>query len=188
MMIVKQSPLEGMSQGNAATVANRELTDLHTLDIRVAPGTPSFDAVCGVLGSSLPGKTGQSVTMAVNGGEAHALCLAPDWWLLVGYPDALQKLVDLRSKEDHHLSVVDVSGQRTTIEMEGQHARDVLAHLWEQDLRDKGLPVGSVSQGLLAKAPVIVLHAAPLRYRVMVRSSFAVHVWKILVDAAVEWI
>jgi sarcosine oxidase subunit gamma len=188
MMTVKHSPLEGMSLGNTATVAIRELAGLHTLDIRVAPGTPSFDAVCGVLGLSLPGKTGQSASMSVNDGEAYAVCLAPDWWLLIGHAGAEKKLVDLRSEEGHHLSVVDVSGQRTAIELEGPHACDVLAHLWEQDLREKHFPVGAVSQGLLAKAPVIVMQAAPLRYRVTVRSSFTLHVWKILVDAATEWI
>lgn len=85
-------------------------------------------------------------------------------------------------------ALVDVSGQRTTIELEGPNAREVIAHLWEQDLRDKSFPAGSVSQGLIAKAPVIVCHMAPLRYRIMVRSSFAVHVWKAVVDAGVEWV
>ena len=89
-------------------------------------------------------------------------------------------------KADHHFSVVDVSGQRTTIELEGAKVREVLAHLWEQDLREKSFPFGSVSQGLMAKAPVIVFHVAPSRYRVMVRSSFALHLWKALVDAAEE--
>ena len=77
--------------------------------------------------------------------------------------------------------------QRTTIELEGPKAREVLAHLWDQDLREKSFPVASVSQGLMAKAPVIVCHIAPFRYRVMVRSSFALHLWKALVDAAVEY-
>ncbi|MBX3254554.1 MAG: hypothetical protein KF862_10475 [Chitinophagaceae bacterium] len=58
---------------------------------------------------------------------------------------------------------MDVSGQRTTIELEAPHAREVLAHLWEQDLMDKSFPAGSISQGLIAKAPVIVCHMAPLK-------------------------
>ena len=94
----------------------------------------------------------------------------------------------MRLNNDYHFSIVDVSGQRTTIELEGPKVREVLAHLWEQDLREKSFPVGSVSQGLMAKAPVIVFHIAPFRYRVMVRSSFALHLWKALVDAAEEWV
>jgi sarcosine oxidase, subunit gamma len=188
-MIAKESPLKGMSTGSVATVAIRELPGLHTIDLRVAPGTSTQSAVAEALDIDLSGKPGQTQKRSVPGGEeVHALCLAPDWWLIVGFQEAEQKLSPLRLKDDHHFSVVDVSGQRTTIELEGPHAREVLAHLWEQDLREKSFPVGSVSQGLTAKAPVIVWHLAPIRYRVMVRSSFALHLWKALVDAAEEWV
>jgi len=187
-MITKESPLEGISIGNVATVAIRELPGLHTLDLRVAPGTPTQAAVVEALGMDLLGKPGQILAgSALGGDDAHALCLAPDWWLIVGLQKAEQQLTLLQMKNEFHFSAVDVSGQRTTIELEGPMVRDVLAHLWEQDLREKSFPIASVSQGLMAKAPVIVCHIAPFRYRVMVRSSFALHVWKALVDAAEEW-
>jgi sarcosine oxidase, subunit gamma len=178
-----------MSIGSVATVAIRELPGLHTIDLRVAPGTSTFASVSKALAVDLPVKVGQFTGMLIYGEtKGYALCLAPDWWLLVGIAEVVQNLQPLRSNDDHHFSIVDVSGQRTTIELEGPHAREVLAHLWEQDLREKTFPVGSVSQGLMAKAPVILYHIAPFRYRLMVRSSFAVHVWKSLVDAAVEWV
>ena len=187
-MIVKKSPLEGMNTGSVATVAIRELPGLHTIDLRVAPGTSTQAAVGEALEMDLPGKPGQTRAASISGGgEAYVLCLAPDWWLIVGFEEAEQHLAPLLLKNEYHFSVVDVSGQRTTIELEGPKARDVLAHLWEQDLREKTFPVASVSQGLMAKAPVIVFHIAPFRYRVMVRSSFALHLWKALVDAAQEW-
>jgi sarcosine oxidase, subunit gamma len=188
-MIAKKSPLEGMKIGSVATVAIRELAGLQTIDLRVAPGTSTLAAVVEALGIDLPGKPGQTLGLLLSGGgEAHALCLAPDWWLIAGFPEAQQKLAALHVKNDHHFSAVDVSGQRTTIELEGTNVREVLAHLWEQDLREKSFPVASVSQGLMAKAPVIVWHIAPFRYRVMVRSSFALHLWKALLDAAEEWV
>jgi sarcosine oxidase subunit gamma len=136
------------------------------------------------LGVDLPSKPGQSRQVS---DKAHVLCLAPDWWLLVGFPEAGEKLAALRLNEEHHFSAVDVSGQRTTIEVEGPMVNEVLSHLWDQDLRDKSFPAGSVSQGLLAKSPVIVFREAPLTFRVMVRSSFAVNVWEALVDAAEEY-
>ena len=187
-MIAKESPLEGMNMGAIATMAIRELPGLHTIDLRVAPGTSTQAAVAEALGMDLPGKPGQTLGGSVSsGGEAHALCLAPDWWLIVGFQEAEEKLAPLLLTNHYHFGVVDVSGQRTTIELEGPKVREVLAHLWDQDLREKSFPIASVSQGLMAKAPVIVCHIAPFRYRVMVRSSFALHLWKALVDAAEEW-
>ena len=188
-MITKESPLQQMNIGSITTVSIREIPGLHTIDLRVAPRTPTFTAVNETLGMELPAKTGQTLTKSIGSeGEALALCLAPDWWLIVGSQEAEQKLENLRLNTEYHFSFVDVSGQRTTIELEGPNAQKVLAHLWEQDLREKSFPVGSVSQGLMAKAPVIMCHIAPHRYRIMVRSSFALHLWKALSDAAVEWI
>jgi sarcosine oxidase subunit gamma len=186
-MINKQSPLEGMNIGTVATVAIRELPGLHTIDLRVAPGTSTQTAVVEALGMDLPGKPGQILKETVSDrNEVHVLCLAPDWWLIVGFQETEQKLESLLLNNDFHFSIVDVSDQRTTIELEGPKVREVLAHLWDQDLREKSFPIASVSQGLMAKAPVIVCHIAPFRYRVMVRSSFALHLWKALVDAAEE--
>ena len=175
--------------GTVAIVAIRELPGLHTIDLRVASGTSTQAAVAEALGMDLPGKPGQILGRSLSGGgEAYALGLAPDWWLIVGFQEAEQKLASLQLKNDYHFSIVDVSGQRTTIELEGPKVREVLAHLWDQDLREKNFPIASVSQGLMAKAPVIVCHIAPFRYRVMVRSSFALHLWNALVDAAEEWV
>jgi len=188
-MIVKESPLKGMNIGDVATVSIRELPGLHSIDLRVKPASSSQDAVVESLGIDLPVKPGQILVMKVSGRpEAHVLCLAPDWWLMVGLPYTDLQLAPLRLNDEHHVSIVDVSGQRTSIELEGPNAREVLAHLWEQDLREKSFPVGRVSQGLMAKAPVIVFHIAPFCYRVMVRSSFALHLWKALVDAGEEWV
>jgi sarcosine oxidase, subunit gamma len=187
-MIAKESPLQGMNIGTDATVAIRELPGLHTIDFRVARGTSSQTAIANALGVDLPLRSGQSNSSTSSKGDIHVLCLAPDWWLIVGLNDAEQKLLSLQQTDQYHYSVVDVSGQRTTIELEGPKVRELLAHLWDQDLREKNFPIASVSQGLMAKAPVIVCHMARFRYRVMVRSSFALHLWKALVDAAEEWV
>ena len=184
-MIAKQSPLEGKKIGTVDTVAIRELPGLHTHDLRVAPGSPSFTVLGEALGLDIPLQPGKTST---NKNIISTLCLAPDWWLIVGLLEVEQKLAPLLLEDKYHFSVVDVSGQRTTIELEGLNVRDVLAHLWEQDLREKNFPVTSVSQGLMAKAPVIVWHIAALRYRILVRSSFALHLWKALIDAAEEWV
>ena len=185
-MIAKESPLGGTTHGAVATVAIREIPGLPAFDLRVAPGTLSQVAIAEALALNLPVKSGQ--VGVLDGSDAHALCLAPDWWLIVGFQEVERNLAPLLSQNQHHFSVVNVSGQRTTIELEGPQVREVLAHLWDQDLREKSFPIASVTQGLMAKAPVIVWHIAQFRYRVMVRSSFALHLWKALVDAAEEWV
>lgn len=183
-MITKESPLNGMKHGTVATISIREIPNLPAFDLRVSPGTASqvVEKAIAIALPLTPGLIGSTAS-----GDAHALCLGPDWWLIIGSSEAENLLTPLRS-QNLHFSVVDVSGQRTTIEIEGLHAREVLAHLWEQDLREKSFPVGRASQGLMVKAPVIVWHYEKLRYRVMVRSSFALHVWRALVDAAEEWL
>ena len=170
--------------GTVTTTIIRELPGLHTIDLRVAPGTSTQAAIAKALDMDLPDKPGKIGSK--SGSDINVFCLAPDWWLIVGLPEAEKKLALL--KNDHHFSIVDVSGQRTTIELEGPQVREVLAHLWDQDLREKNFPIASVSQGLMAKAPVIVCHIAPFRYRILVRSSFALHLWTALVDAAEEYL
>jgi sarcosine oxidase, subunit gamma len=187
-MIAKESPLGGIKYGTVATVAIREIPGLPAFDLRAAPGTASHAAITQALALVLPEKPGQVGGCTVPAeNDTQALCLGPDWWLIVGSSEVELKLAPLRS-HNMHFSAVDVSGQRTTIELEGPKVCDVLAHLWDQDLRKKSFPVASVTQGLMAKAPVIVWHIAQFRYRVMVRSSFALHLWKALVDAAEEWV
>lgn len=187
-MIIKESPLRGTKYGTVATVAIREISDVLAFDLRVAHGTTSHAAIAQALAIQLPTKPGQVGSCSIpEENDLNSLCLGPDWWLIVGSSEVEQVLAPLHSP-NMHFSLVDVSGQRTTIELEGPKACEVLAHLWDQDLREKSFPVASVAQGLMAKAPVIVWHIVPSRYRVMVRSSFALHLWKALVDAAEEWV
>lgn len=187
-MIVKESPLRGIKYGSASTVSIREIPDLPAFDLRISPNTITQALVAEALGFELPTKIGHVARGSVfNGDEAYALCLAPDWWLIVGSREVEQKITSGISKSDHHFSLVDVSGQRTTIELEGPKASELLAHLWDQDLREKSFPVARVRQGLMAKALVIVWHIGQFHYRVMVRSSFALHLWKTLEDAMEEW-
>ena len=108
--------------GTVTTTIIRELPGLHTIDLRVAPGTSTQAAIAKALDMDLPDKPGKIGSK--SGSDINVFCLAPDWWLIVGLPEAEKKLAPL--KNDHHFSIVDVSGQRTTIELEGPQVRDVL--------------------------------------------------------------
>jgi sarcosine oxidase subunit alpha len=114
--------------------------------------------------------------MDVRGGrppvDAPALRLGPDWWLVVGSPEMP--------------GGVDVSAQRTTLELRGPRARDVLMTGCALDLYPMVFPVGASAQTLLAQAQVILHHAAPDTYRILVRASFARYLADWLLDAMVE--
>jgi sarcosine oxidase, subunit alpha len=114
----------------------------------------------------LPFRSMVDVRGAVPPGGA-ALRLGPDWWLALGPADG-----------------VDVSAQRTTLELRGPRARDVL--MTGCPLNLDALGVGACAQTLLGQAQVILYRTAPDTYRVLVRASFARYLADWLLDAMVE--
>ncbi len=191
-----KSPLGGIGLGDATKVFLKEVPFTPGFDLRVQPGTPAFTAVIDALGLKLEPTVGR--VMRINAdcivsedefpaqGGVIALCLGPDWWYLTGTAD-IQKLLS-SALETHHLSLVDVSSQRTKIEIYGPSAKDVLLHYWEQDLREDNFPIDSCSQGVFAKTPVIMWHCCKDCYILFPRASFAKHIWTALTDAAVEYL
>jgi sarcosine oxidase subunit gamma len=192
-----KSPLGGAKHGDVSKgVFIQEVPFTPGFDLRVDPDSAAFLAVVAALGVVLPTKVGEvarsNADCIVSEGELpagngiSALTLGPDWWYLTGTADiqALLKPV----QESHHISVVDVSSQRTKIEIYGTNAKDVLAHYWEQDLRDEHFPIDACSQGVLAKAPLIMWHCCENCYLLFPRASFAKHLWTALTDASIEYL
>jgi sarcosine oxidase, subunit alpha len=108
---------------------------------------------------------------APSGGGA-VLRLGPDWWLHIGSP-----------APD---GGVDVSAQRTTLELAGPRARDVLMTGCPLDLHPSTFVVGTCGQTLLGQAQVVIHRVAPDTYRILVRASFAGYLAKWLLDAMLE--
>ncbi|MEV4802260.1 2Fe-2S iron-sulfur cluster-binding protein [Nonomuraea sp. NPDC049421] len=96
------------------------------------------------------------------------LRLGPSWWLVAG--DATPGP-----------AWVDVSGQRTVLELAGPAADEVLITGCPIDLHPSAFP--GHAQTLLGKAPVILERRAPDTYRIYVRSSFARYLAEWLLDA-----
>jgi sarcosine oxidase, subunit gamma len=110
-------------------------------------------------------------------GGRSVLWLGPSEWLVVdGDP------VDLPGG-------VDVSANRTTIELSGQHARDVLEKGCTLDLHPRTFTTGSCAQTAVARTQVILWQTsdAPV-YHLLVRGSFAQYLADWLVDAAHEYL
>ena len=176
---LRRSPLGGATHGDAGRVLLRERPFLAAVDMRLAPGGPAAQAVETVLGASLPTMVGR----CVSAGRYPVLTLGPDWWLVLG-EGAESRL--RAACAGCFASIVEVSAQRTCIEISGPRAIPLLQYGWDQDLDPAVFPAERCSQGLIAKSPVILHHVTAGRYDLHVRASFSQHLWAFLVDATTE--
>lgn len=119
-------------------------------------------------------------------GDVVVCWIGPDEWLVVG-PDGDSSLLTWLEEAlgDGFGVVADVSGQRTTIDIQGKHARDLLAHGCARDL--DVAEVGDSFTTVLALADVTLLVIGEDSYRILVRSSFASYLAEWLADASLEY-
>lgn len=116
------------------------------------------------------------------------LWLGPDEWLVVS-GEAAEGLVArlVASVDGGHAAVVDVSANRTVVELQGRAARAVLEKGCPLDLHRRAFGPGKAASTTLARVPLILWQAGPETYRLLPRASFAVYVARWLVDAAQEF-
>jgi len=122
-------------------------------------------------------------------GQRSVLWLGPDEWLVVDgstRADDIETTVRQAFAPDWG-SVVDVSANRTVVELSGTHARDVLSRGCSLDLHPRSFRPGMCAQTLLAKTAVILWQTDDTpTFKVFVRASFAAHLARWLTDAAVD--
>lgn len=179
----RTSPLNGESFGAVSNVLIKETPYIQMWDLRVDPASATFKKVESIIGFSLPLTVGASNSLS----QVTALTLGPDWWLLVGADETLMNQIQTQTTSEF-ISLVNVSAQRTCIEITGPQAKEVLQHSWEQDLDEVSFPDNACSQGLMARCPVIINKKAKSHYLIYVRSSFADHLFRFLIDAATEYV
>ena len=117
--------------------------------------------------------------------DRRALWLGPDEWLVVG-PDGQHEAVEqaLRNGLNGAFgSIVNVSANRTLLEIRGPKARELLAHGVPIDLDGRSFGPGRCSQTLLAKTQVIIERRSDDAFHLYIRSSFASYAADWLLDA-----
>jgi sarcosine oxidase, subunit gamma len=186
----RRSPLHRLAAELAAAdqaperVRLAEHPFLAQLTLRVAPGSGAARAAEDVLGCVLPG-----AGVAATPGDREVLWLGPDEWLLVGPDGGGDALGDRlrRATEGAHATVLDVSAQRTVVELAGSAARDVLLKGCSLDLHPRAFGTGRCAQTALARTAVILHQRSDEpAFRIFVRSSFAVYLAEWLLDASAE--
>jgi sarcosine oxidase subunit gamma len=183
---LRRSPLDGVRLPPGL----REIPFLAQLDLRLDPLDGSARAGVESVVGALPLEPN-----TVHGGpDGAVLWLGPNEWLLVGPPDTAATLEgQLRSAlgaatDAGPVAIIDVSANRTTVELAHPDARAILAGGCPIDLDPRAFGPDRCAQTLVARAGVILwqlddaLPGTP-RFRLLVRPSFAAYLAAWLTDA-----
>jgi sarcosine oxidase subunit gamma len=192
--LARTAPLAAWGDAFGALPDGVQITPLPFVamtDIRVDPTGPTAAAVAEYLGVALPTTPSSYAESEV----ATAIWLGPDEWLITS-PFRTPEQLETGLREavgaggtEFDGSVVDVSAQRTTVALRGEHARDLLAGGCALDLHPQVFGRGAAAQTLLGQAGVLLmaLDDTGTHYQLVVRSSFAGYLTAWLLDAATEY-
>lgn len=186
-----------LKQGSSSAVRLRELPFLGQFGIRAELDSPSAAVLENEIGAPLPRSVGQ-VTL-LNGGDVEnggsaLMWLSPDEFLLVtpdeadGGPNpwALPERM-MTALGDLPGQVLDLSANRTVLELSGEKAQEVLEKSVRIDLHPRFFPAGDAVSTLITGVQVYIWRPAPEVFRIFPRASFAVHIGHWLLDGMREF-
>ena len=182
---------EEMSRASAAggdAVALRELPFTVQVGLRAQPGTASGAALEEAYGLPLPRSVGE---VTGDGAGLHILWLSPDEFLAVDVSRRQRPGETTRAEaalEGLPGQVVDLSANRTILQLSGSKARAVLEKSCRADLHPRAFGVGSAIVTALGPVPVILHHSADHEYRIYPRASFADFTVRWLLDGMAEFL
>jgi sarcosine oxidase subunit gamma len=181
-MAERAEPLAALADRLAAAAypgaSVRAVPFLAQVGLRVDPDGPARARVEAALGAELPGPN----RVAASGGR-RILWLGPDEWLVTaadGEERALVAILDDALAGDG--AAVDLSANRTGLEVAGPDAREALATCCSLDLHPRVFGPGHCAQTLVQKAQVLIDCPADDVLLLLVRPSFAGYVAEWVLD------
>lgn len=198
---LRRSPLhdlrEEMAQAEVTGdrgVSIREIPFLTLIALRVAPGTTEAAAIESQLGVALPSGVGQvtgspEATAVLWNGPDEFTVVQPDAMASGGVlPEELTaKLAGILEEHEARRQAVDVSANRTTIEVSGPSARAVLEKGCRMDLHPRAFPVGHAVSTNYGVVQVLLWRTGEQTWRIMPRASFAKHTARWFMDGMTEF-
>ncbi|GAA5228590.1 sarcosine oxidase subunit gamma [Paeniglutamicibacter antarcticus] len=166
-------------------VAVREIAFTTQIGLRAEPGSAAHGALASAVGGALPAGVGE-VAGSVEG--TSVLWLGPDEFLAVApegtelYPDLVAALGDEPGQ------VIDLSANRTVIELSGPMARDVLEKGCAADLHPRNFTPGTAINTVLGPVPLLLWRTGEATFRLLPRASFADYTARWLLDAMTEYL
>ena len=185
---------ELMEAAGGEQVRLREVPFLTQITIR-ASSPEAVEAVGSALGVTLPSAVGE-VAQGEGGqsGAVSVVWLSPDEWLAVLGDEAETGVAITAVVESLNAAlgerrgqVVDVSSNRTTLELSGPKSRAVLDKTIELDLHPRAFPTGRAVSTQMESVAVILWRSADDTWLLMPRASFAEHVVGWLADGMREF-
>ncbi|MEU7059033.1 sarcosine oxidase subunit gamma family protein [Streptomyces sp. NPDC046197] len=169
----------------ARGVALAEWPFVTMVNLRVDPASEAADRIEKTLRTPLPQECGHTTASG-----AHTVAwLGPDEWLVLSHAEEGAMAAELREAlAGDPGSVVDVSANRTTLELSGPAARQVLEKGCPLDLHPRVFKPGRAVSTTVGPVPVLLWQVddAPT-YRLLPRSSFADYLARWLIDAMSEY-
>ncbi|MER6158277.1 sarcosine oxidase subunit gamma family protein [Streptomyces sp. NPDC001868] len=191
-MALRTSPLAHLEERMRAAavtgargVALIEWPFLTMVNLRVDPASEGADRVEKALGVPLPQRCGHTTTS----GPHTVVWLGPDEWLVVSRAEGATVGAELREAvAGAPGSVVDVSANRTTLELSGPAARQVLEKGCPLDLHPRAFGPGQAVSTTVGPVAVLLWQVDDTpTYRLFPRSSFADYLARWLIDAMSEY-
>ena len=157
---------------------------LTMVSVRVDPDSAGARRIDEALGAPLPRRVGETS----QAGAHTVLWLGPEEWLIVSEADAETLVDQLRAAVgDTPAQVLDLSANRTVIELAGPGARDVLEKGCPADLHPRSFADGTAITTTLARVPVLLWKVDVALFRILPRASLAQYVAAWLLDAMTEF-
>lgn len=186
------SPLAHLAERmRAATVTGARgvtLTEwpfLTMVNVRVDPASEAADRIEKTIGAPLPRQCGDTAAY----GPRTVLWLGPDEWLVLSHAEPAAVTAELcEALGGDPGSVVDVSANRTTLELSGPAARQVLEKGCPLDLHPRAFGPGQAVSTTVGPVAVLLWQTdGTPTYRLFPRSSFAGYLARWLIDAMSEY-